>query len=55
MVCRPLPGAATCCRPLLIGVVLALLIVGVGAVTFVPQWQLAALDSGERAGGSGRP
>jgi cytochrome c-type biogenesis protein CcmH len=29
------------------GVLLALTLVGVGAVTFVPRWQLAALDSAE--------
>ncbi len=32
-----------------LGVVLALLVVGVGALTFVPRWQLAALAPGEGA------
>ncbi len=44
----PAPRRGNVLPPAVLGVVLALLIVGVGAVTFVPQWQLAALDSGER-------
>ncbi|GAA3997816.1 c-type cytochrome [Deinococcus rubellus] len=44
----PPPGRGGTWLPAATGVVLALLVVGVGAVTFVPQWQLAALDSGER-------
>ncbi|WP_237724714.1 c-type cytochrome [Deinococcus alpinitundrae] len=44
----PAPRRGNVLPPAVIGVVLALLVVGVGAVTFVPKWQLAALDTGER-------
>lgn len=41
----PKPGGVF--APALIGVVLAAVVVGVGALSFVPQWQLAALGTGE--------
>ncbi|AWN24397.1 cytochrome oxidase [Deinococcus irradiatisoli] len=44
-----LPGAPRPLKPLwpLLGVALALVLVGVGAFTFVPRWQLAALNPAE--------
>ncbi|WP_225430028.1 c-type cytochrome [Deinococcus detaillensis] len=43
----PAPKSGSVFAPALTGVVLAAAVVGVGALSFVPQWQLAALDSGE--------
>ena len=43
----PAPGNTPSVWPAVLGVGAALLIVGVGALTFVPQWQLAALTPGE--------
>ena len=43
----PAPGRKLGRWPAVTGVVAALLLVGVGALTFVPRWQLAALAPGE--------
>ncbi|PNY80174.1 c-type cytochrome [Deinococcus koreensis] len=45
----PAPGRAGGRRLAVVGVALAALLTGVGAVTFVPRWQLASLSSAEAA------
>lgn len=45
----PAPGRAGGRRPALIGVALAVLVTALGAVTFVPRWQLASLETAEAA------
>lgn len=43
----PAPKSGSVLTPALIGLILAVTVVGIGAFSFVPQWQLAALDGGE--------